>query len=242
MNREYHKWYSPALGRDMELLIFGHAGTPILFFPTRTARFYDYENWKIINAISDKINKGWLQVYCVDSIDIESFYNKKIHPSQRIQRHMQYERYILQEVLPLMWYKNPNRYITAAGCSLGGYHAINIALKNPTQFAKAVGMSGRYDLTLAAKNFPDLFDGYRDENTYFNMPTQYIANLTDHTLLERLRKMHIIFAVGKEDPFLHNNKYLHWQLLSKGVPNEIHLWNGEAHRACHWKEMVRCYL
>jgi esterase/lipase superfamily enzyme len=26
MNREYHRWYSPRLNRDMELLIFGHAG------------------------------------------------------------------------------------------------------------------------------------------------------------------------------------------------------------------------
>ena len=44
MNREYHKWFSPSLGRDMELLIFGDAGEPVIFFPTRTAHFYDYED------------------------------------------------------------------------------------------------------------------------------------------------------------------------------------------------------
>jgi esterase/lipase superfamily enzyme len=242
MNREYYKWYSPTLGRQMELLVFGHKGTPVLFFPTRTARFYDYENWKVIDAVADKINNGWLQLYCVDSVDIESFYNKSIHPSQRMQRHMQYERYIIQEVLPLIWHKNENRFITAAGCSLGAYHSVNIALKHPTLFSRAVGMSGRYDLTLAAKKFPDLFDGYRDENIYFNMPTQYIVNLTDHTILEQLRNMHITMAVGQEDPFLHNNKYLHWHLLSKQVCNELHIWNGEAHRAIHWQQMVKCYL
>ncbi len=32
MNREYHKWYSPSLGRDMELLLYGHGGTPMLVF------------------------------------------------------------------------------------------------------------------------------------------------------------------------------------------------------------------
>src|SRR5687768_9551220 len=114
MNREYHKWYSPTLGRNMELLVFGHSGKPVLLFPTRTARFYDYENWKVIHAIADKIKSGLLQIYCVDSIDIESFYNIKIHPSQRIKRHIEYEKYIMREVLPLIWYKNTNP-ITAAG-------------------------------------------------------------------------------------------------------------------------------
>ena len=28
MNREYRKWQSVRLGREMELLVFGHAGPP----------------------------------------------------------------------------------------------------------------------------------------------------------------------------------------------------------------------
>ena len=43
MNREYHKWYSPYLGREMELLVFGHGGTPLVVFPTSMGRFFDYE-------------------------------------------------------------------------------------------------------------------------------------------------------------------------------------------------------
>jgi esterase/lipase superfamily enzyme len=30
MNREYHKWHSPNLGQNRELLVFGHAGQPYL--------------------------------------------------------------------------------------------------------------------------------------------------------------------------------------------------------------------
>ncbi|HEX8357885.1 MAG TPA: esterase, partial [Segetibacter sp.] len=74
MEREYQKWYSPHLQREMELLTFGYGGTPVLFFPTRTARFYDYENWKVVDAIAGKINAGFIQLFCVDSVDIESFY------------------------------------------------------------------------------------------------------------------------------------------------------------------------
>src|SRR5262249_7620872 len=34
MNREYIAWDSPTLGRRMELLYFGHAGHPMIWFPT----------------------------------------------------------------------------------------------------------------------------------------------------------------------------------------------------------------
>ena len=34
MNREFHRWYSPSLGRDMDLLVFGHAGARAIVYPT----------------------------------------------------------------------------------------------------------------------------------------------------------------------------------------------------------------
>jgi hypothetical protein len=32
MNREHHKWHSPSLARDLELLVFGHGGALWSFF------------------------------------------------------------------------------------------------------------------------------------------------------------------------------------------------------------------
>src|SRR5581483_7929087 len=118
MTRKYYKWFSPSLYRHMELLVFGHAGASVLFFPTRTARFYDYENWKIVASLQDKIEQGELQLFCVDSVDAESFY-ASIPAADKIKRHLQYERYILQEVLPLIMFRKNFTFLTAAGCSLG---------------------------------------------------------------------------------------------------------------------------
>ena len=39
MNREYHQWWSERLRRNMELLVFGHAGAKVLVFPSRLGRF-----------------------------------------------------------------------------------------------------------------------------------------------------------------------------------------------------------
>lgn len=136
IKREYKKWFSPNLQRDMELLIFGHEGTPVLFFPTRMARFYDYEDWGVIETLEEKILAGKIQVYCLDSVDEESFYCKSIAPAQRMKRHIQFEKYLLEELLPFVRQQNKNTDIVSAGCSLGAYHAVNLAFRHPSLFKK----------------------------------------------------------------------------------------------------------
>jgi esterase/lipase superfamily enzyme len=242
MNREYHKWHSSALGRDMELLIFGHNGRAVLFFPTRMARFYDYENWGITGALQDKIYNGELQLFCVDSVDGESFYNESIPPAGRIERHLQYEKYILEEVITLMHEKNDGDYFETAGCSMGAYHAVNLAMKHPSLFKKAVGMSGRYDLTRDICDFRDLFDGYRNETIYFNMPMQFAANIHDQGQLEAMKQIEFVFAIGETDPFICNNHEFSNLLWNKGIPNQLYVWENYAHRPRYWKQMVQLYL
>ena len=242
MKREYHKWYSPSLQREMELLVFGEGGEPILFFPTRTAHFYDYEDWRVIDALRRKIESRQIQVYCLDSIDKESFYARNVPPSDRILRHLQYEQYLLREVVPLVRQNNPFPTLVAAGCSLGAYHAANLAFKYPTLFHKIVGLSGRYDLTTSMPYFDDLFEGYRDENIYYNMPGQFIPNLYDPQLIQLLKGLEIVFVVGEQDVFLENNQALSNALWSKGIWNALHLWDGESHKARYWRHMVQLYL
>jgi esterase/lipase superfamily enzyme len=213
-----------------------------LFFPTRTAHFYDYEDWLVIEALRRKIEAGNLQVYCLDSIDKESFYAKDITPPARIARHLQYERYVLQEVLDLVRKKNPSPTLVAAGCSLGAYHAANLAFRYPDLFHKMVGLSGRYDLTTSMMYFDDLFEGYRDEEVYYNMPGLFIPNLRDEHFIKLMKAMEIIFVVGENDVFLENNRLLSNALWEKGIWNALHIWDGESHKAKYWRHMVQLYF
>ncbi|MBC7886704.1 MAG: esterase family protein [Ferruginibacter sp.] len=242
MTREYKKWFSPHLQRDMELLVFGDEGSPLIFFPTRMARFYDYEDWGVIEAMKEKILAGKIQVYCIDSIDEESFYCKNIHPAERMKRHMQFEKYLVDELLPFIGKQNINPEMISAGCSLGAYHAVNLAFRHPRFFKKVIGMSGRYDLTLQLEFFNDLFEGYWDEDIYFNMPGQYIHNLMDGELREALQHLEIILGVGVEDAFLENNLQLSKSLHEKNIRNTLHLQEGEAHKARYWGELMKIYL
>lgn len=242
MHREYHKWYSNELGREMELLIFGHAGRAVIMFPTRMARFYDYENWGILNALAHQIENGTLQLFCVDSLDAESFYNQSVFPSVRIDRHLQYERYIIDEVLPLINQKNSSDWIETAGFSMGAYHAINLSMKYPHLFKKTVGISGRYDLTDAPAPFTDLLNGYRNELVYYNMPAQYLPNLEDGEIIAKIKDMEIILAVGETDPFLDSNKTLSNQLWAKGINNQLYTWDNNAHKPHYWRKMAPLYI
>ena len=91
----------------MELLVFGHAGLPAIVFPTSQGRFFEFEDRGMVAALWGKIESGGLQLFCLDSVDSESWYNKNVPPRWRIARHAQYEDYLLHEVVPLIRQKNP---------------------------------------------------------------------------------------------------------------------------------------
>src|SRR3974377_374080 len=100
MHRDYQSWVSPSLGRAMEFLWFGTSGRPVLMFPTSMGRFYQNEDFSLTGALSGKVDSGEIQLVCVDSVDGESWYHKGVHPSERVRRHEQYDRYIHTEMIP----------------------------------------------------------------------------------------------------------------------------------------------
>ena len=51
MKEDYHKWYSPTLSKDIEMLVFGHAGYPVVLFPTTMGRFFECKNMKLIELV-----------------------------------------------------------------------------------------------------------------------------------------------------------------------------------------------
>lgn len=237
MNREYHRWHSPALNRPMELLVFGHYGAPVLVFPTSRGRFYEWEDFGMIEAMRRHIEQGWNQFYCVDSVDAESWYCKACHPAARVLRHIQYEQYILNEVIPLIRSQNDNPYLIVTGASFGAYHAVNFAFRHPGLARRVIGLSGRYDMR-------PFMDGYYDENFYFNNPVDYMKNLSDPAWLEKFRReLDIILVCGRDaGEETENNRYLSQILWEKGIWHALRLWDGWAHDWPWWKQMLPMYI
>jgi esterase/lipase superfamily enzyme len=220
----------------MELLVFGHGGMPVLVFPTSGGRFFEFEDRGMIGALAARIDAGQLQLFCVDSVDKESWYNRCVPPQWRIARHLQYEAYLLTEVVPLIRSRNPDERLMALGCSFGGYHAANIALRHPDIFTGMVSLSGAFDLQ-------SFLDGYYDQDCYFNLPTHYLPNLSDPWFLDRYRDRRYVLATGLDDHCLEQNQNLDRVLSKKGIPHEFHVWDSEnAHDWPTWQRMVQEYL
>ena len=234
MNREYHRWHSPALGRDMEMLLFGHAGARVLVFPTSMGRFFEWEDREMIQALAEPIERGWIQLYCVDSVDEESWYDRTRHPGHGAWRHIQYEEYILREVLPFSWHRNPNAFLTATGASFGAYHAVNIAFRHPHLFSRVLGLSGLYDVRRINR-------GWSDQNVEANDPSRYMQYV-DGPRLDAIKRLDIILAIGHDDPMRDNNDWFSGMLWSRGIWHAYRIWDGWAHDWPWWKQMVRAYI
>ena len=62
MEVRYYKQYSPALERDMECKVYGHAGRPVLFIPCQDGRFFDFENFHMTDVWAPWIDSGKVMV------------------------------------------------------------------------------------------------------------------------------------------------------------------------------------
>ncbi len=204
MNREFISWDSPILGRRMELLWFGHAGRPMIWFPTSVGRFYQNEDFGLVGAVADLIEGGAIQFACVDSVDAESFYARQKHPAERIRRHDQYDQYVYNEVVPFVRAKGrTGARITTVGASFGAYHAANFGFRHPDAIDKVIAFSGKYDI----HNF---LDGYWDELCYFHCPIANVPNMSDDWV-GRLNTMDLVHRdrPDRQHPLGHHRHAAH---------------------------------
>jgi esterase/lipase superfamily enzyme len=234
MDREYVRWRSPILGRDMELLRFGHAGRPMIWFPTSQGRFYQNEDFGLIGAVADHLEAGRLQVVCVDSVDSESFYAKGKHPAERIRRQDRYDRYLRDEVVPWLAAK-ASRKIGTLGASFGAYHAVNFGFRHPDACDQIVGFSGKYDIH-------SFLDGYWDDTCYFHCPTAYVPNMNAEWV-GKLSAMDIAIVTGANDNILSGTTDMIRILNEKGIRHRSAVWDPPyGHDWPWWKQQVRRYV
>lgn len=231
MNVEYFKFWSTNLERDMELKVYGHAGKPVLVFPSACGRFYEFEDFGMVEAVNWYIEQGKVQLYAVDSFDCQAWLAQWMYPGDRGVRHLRYERYILEEVIPFIQKHSGSheKYMTT-GCSMGAYHAANFFFKHPDVFDTVIALSGLYG--------PEYFVGeYMDDNVYYNFPLCYLPNLVDPWYLDRFRASTIIVCVGQgawEEDSLRETRQLDADLQNLGVHAWVDYWGFDVNHDWPW--------
>ena len=190
MRKEDISKFSQHLQRDMSIRIYGSSGTPILVFPTQDAMSDNFENFGMIDTLSDYIDSGKIQLFCVDTVDVETWSNVWGDKEWRANRQEKYYNYIVEEVLPLIKEKNSNLPIVT-GCSLGGLHSAILFFRRPELFAGMLSLSGVYD----AKFF---FDGWLNSMLYDNSPIDFLSNIpSNHPYIDIYNQKKIILCIGQ---------------------------------------------
>jgi len=219
----------------MELLAYGERGFPIVVFPTSGGRFWEYEERGMIHALHPKIERGELQVFCVDSVDQETWYNRWASPADRLNRQNAFDAYLTVEFTPFVRDRTSWPQMGATGCSFGGYHTINFALRHPDIVTYAVSMSGAY-------NIPKRFlDGFYNDDAYFNSPLDYLPNANGWQL-DRFRRNYYVLVTGNGDPLFDQNVKLAHALGVKQIPHILDVWEGFGHDWPWWQQMARKFF
>jgi esterase/lipase superfamily enzyme len=235
MRRDYHAWHSPTLDRDMDLLVFGHGGTPYFVFPTSMGSFFEYEDRGMVAALADKINGGALQLFCVQTVDSESFYSSR--PGRdRIARYLQWEHSLLHEMVPFAKRVSGHETFGVTGCSFGAHHAFTLALRHPDLFTACVTMGGAFDVTR-------FLDGYYDRDVYLLCPPHFLPGLDDQWFLDRIRRNKWVLVTGEHDICRAATEQAAALLAAKSIPHSLHVWgHGSHHDWPEWLKMARAYL
>jgi esterase/lipase superfamily enzyme len=239
VEREQHRWFSGNLGHDMDVITYGHAGQPLVCFPSQDGRVTDWESQGMVNCVADLIEAGRLLMIAVDGIDWQSWTNKAAPVDTRARRHNDYHRYITDEVVPFAREAGRRESVWATGCSMGAFHAANFFFRRPDLFDGVIAMSGLYQ--------PKLFVGdYADDDVYFNSPLYYLPTLADPWHIEQYRRSRIVFTVGQgawEDEALVDTHELQELLHQKGIPATFDYWGHDVeHHWYWWQKMLRHHL
>jgi esterase/lipase superfamily enzyme len=236
MHHEYVNWRSPALGgTNMGIHVWGHGGAKMLVFPTSLGSHREWTDRRMQHVLGDHLRNGWLQMFCVDHVHGESWYDKSRHPHDRAVRHLQYDAYIRDEVMPLIHHRNRTPYVIVTGASFGGYHALSFGLRNPQMVDRIISMSGMADISGQAQ-------GVETWATYACNPVRFMPNEHDPSRLAAFRRQDIIIAVGRNDPNYADNANFSAMLWGKGIGNALRTWDGHAHDWPYWEKMIRLYV
>jgi esterase/lipase superfamily enzyme len=227
-----------------QVVVHGHWGRPVLVFPSEGGRAWDFEDNGMVGAVRWLLDAGRLKLYCVDSADSATWSDRSVPLERRAQLHDEFERWVLDHVVPFVHGDCGGlRPVMALGCSLGAYHAANIALRHAHVFPEALCLSGSYD--------PSEWHawGDRGDASYFHNPTDYVANLHgDH--LEWLRRtVHLTLVVGQGswevDPTraLPSTRAFAEVLAAKGIPHDLDVWGHDVpHDWESWRRQVAHHL
>ena len=235
MNREFHRWYSPSLGRDMDLLVFGHAGARVIVFPTSMGKFFEWEDQRHdrrarraarARMAAAVLRRQRRRRQLVRQVEASGRSRVPSRAVRRLRPRRGRCRFACRG--------NQNPFLMTTGASFGAYHAVTFALR-----------------------YPHLVEpGDRDERDVRHSATDGWLLRRDDLPLQSgrlhpgrarsgapgaLKRLDLILAIGRDDSMRGENEEFSGRLWSKGIWHALRIWDGWSHDWPYWREMIRVY-
>lgn len=230
MQERFTEFYSHHLGHSVKTLVFGTHGYPVVIFPTTLGSYFEAKDRGMVESVRWFVERGFIQVFCPDSINNASWY-ANIHPKHRVERHIQYDKFLYDEFVPQIRWNTGSGRICCAGISFGGFSASNFAFRHPHMVSHLFCMSGSF-------NIKPFLHGYYDDNAYFNNPVDFLPNANDPWLWQ----MKIILGTSNWDICLDNNLHFSAILRQKGIDHWLDVRGDIEHDWPLWREMFPHYV
>ncbi len=222
---------------------YGHWGRPVIAFPSEAGRAWDYENNGMVEAIRPLIDAGRIKLYCVDSADQHTWSDRWLSLEERARRHLAYQGWVTGPVSDFIGHDSGVHDIVTTGCSMGAYHAVQLALRRADLFPVAIGLSGSYD--------PSAWHGWGDVGAaaYETNPTWWVPDLPGDHLGWLQHRAHIVLNVGRgawethPTQALPSSRHLARLLWDKGIHAELDEWGDDvSHDWPWWQRQIAHHL
>jgi esterase/lipase superfamily enzyme len=229
------KWRSERLEREVTMVRWGDFGQPVLVFPTAGGDAEEIERMHLVGSVNELIESGKIKVYSCDSVAGAALIQREGNPRHQMWLQNQFHQYVRHEVVPAIRTdcKNDELEIWAAGASIGAFHAIAMVCRFPDVFARALAMSGTYDLRrfYTATEFSDDF--------WVSSPLHFVPTLGG-VHLEKLRSRFILLASGEGRAEDIGESWRMASVLGKqGIPNLVDSWGADWHHDWPtWRKML----
>lgn len=241
MKRDFITQHSKALGEDMNVIVYGDGGHPVVVFQAQDAKCNNYEDFGMIDVLSDYIEGGIIQVFSIDNVDEESWSDTWGDKAYRADRQEAYFRYVTDELLPLVHEINRSqlRPLTT-GCSMGAAHAAIAAFRRPDLFQGCIALSGVYDTR-------PFFGDWMNDVLYQSCITAFLPNMPeDHPYVKVYGQRQLVLCVGQgtwEEQGIHDLRIIRDACRAKGIAVWCDFWGNDVnHDWPWWRKQIRYFL
>ena len=226
--------------RRWSVELYGHGGRPVLAFPSQDGRMGDFAGFGMIDACGEILEAGRMRLVAVDGIDWQSWTNAAVAPAERARRHLDYDRYVMDELVPFVRKAAGRGTMWVTGCSMGAFHAANFFFRRPD----VVRRRDRPLRALLGRAASSATSGTTPPTSTARSSTCPASPIP--TFLDRYRRSAIAFGVGQgrwEEDCLADTRALEGILREKGVPAWFDYWGGDVdHDWPWWRRMLPYFL